>query len=188
MQGAAMKMFTKVESIRKTLIRAIIFLTIVPILILGVYSYNVARNNLIEQTRIAMIGNVSVIAYGIENNAKRENDVVKFFSYEDTLRRTLERVKVDPYSLTEELNNEIEPLIWYYLSSDSNIESITFYSDLIETPHMGDFLLQPETEQEKEWYEFTGQEYGITWVADDEGGVYVIKALLMRALPPRELV
>ncbi|MBE5826940.1 MAG: response regulator [Butyrivibrio sp.] len=166
------------DSIKARLIATFAILIIVPIMILGSYSYFVARGNLIEQTEIAMKGNTEVIAYGIENNVKRENDVVKFFSYEDTLRRTLERVKVDPYSLTEELNNNIEPLIWYYLSSDTNIESITFYSDLLEVPHMGDFLMQPVTEREKAWYEFTGQEYGITWMVDDEGGVYAIKALL----------
>ena len=166
------------SSIRKSLVITFAILIILPILALGSYSYIVARNNLIQQTKIAMIGNADVIAYGIENNAKRENDVVKFFSYKDAFRRALERVKADPYTLTEELNNDIEPLIWYYLSSDSNIESIIFYSHLIETPHMGDFLLQPETEQEKAWYEFTGTEYGITWVVGDDGGVYAIKALL----------
>ena len=113
-------------TIRKSLIITFAILIIVPIMILGSYAYTVARGNLIQQTQIAMLGNADVIAYGIENNAKRENDVVKFFSYEDTLRRTLERVKVDPYSLTAELNNNIEPLVWYYLSSDTNIESITF--------------------------------------------------------------
>ncbi|MCR5156027.1 MAG: response regulator [Butyrivibrio sp.] len=166
------------DTIKARLISTFAILIIVPIMILGSYSYIVARGNIIEQTEIAMRGNAEVIAYGIENNAKRENDVVKFFSYEDTLRRTLERVKVDPYSLTEEMNNTIEPLIWYYLSSDTNIESIAFYSDLLEVPHMGDFLMQPVTEQEKAWYEFTGQEYGITWVVDNSGGVYAIKALL----------
>jgi signal transduction histidine kinase/DNA-binding response OmpR family regulator/HAMP domain-containing protein len=187
MQGVAMKMFTKVESIRKTLINTIIFLTIIPIAILGVYSYNVARNNLIEQTRIAMIGNVSVIAYGIENNAKRENDVVKFFSYEDSFRKALEKVSSDPYTLTEELNDNIEPLIWYYLSSDTNIESITIYSDLLENQHMGDFLIKPSTEKELEWYEATSSEYSAMWVVDEDGGVYLIKSLLDSATSSKRI-
>ncbi|WP_024866017.1 ATP-binding protein [Butyrivibrio sp. FCS014] len=174
----ALEKIRHLDSIKARLITTFAILIIVPIIILGSYSYIVARGNLIQQTKIAMMGNSEVIAYGIENNVKRENDVVKFFSYEDALRRTLERVKVDPYSLTEELNNNIEPLIWYYLSSDTNIESITFYSDLLEVPHMGDFLMIPVTEKEKAWYEFTGQEYGITWMVDEAGDVYAIKALL----------
>ena len=168
----------KQGSIRNGLIAMFAILIIIPIIILGIYAYIVAKNNLIEQTRITMIGNADVIAYGIENNAKRENDVVKFFSYEDEFRKALERVHADPYTLTEELNDEIEPLIWYYLSSDNNIESITIYSDIIEDRHMGDFLMQPETEMEKEWYEFTDREYGTSWMVDSEGGVYLVKALL----------
>ena len=168
----------KQGSIRNGLIAMFAILIIIPIIILGIYAYIVAKNNLIEQTRITMIGNADVIAYGIENNAKRENDVVKFFSYEDEFRKALERVHADPYTLTDELNEEIEPLIWYYLSSDNNIESITIYSDIIEDRHIGDFLMQPETEKEKQWYEFTDKEYGTTWMVDEEGGVYLIKALL----------
>ena len=168
----------KQGSIRNGLIVMFAILIIIPIIILGIYAYIVAKNNLIEQTRITMIGNADVIAYGIENNAKRENDVVKFFSYEDEFRKALERVHADPYTLTDELNEEIEPLIWYYLSSDNNIESITIYSDIIEDKHIGDFLMQPETEKEKQWYEFTDKEYGTTWMVDEEGGVYLIKALL----------
>ncbi len=181
------RFFMKSHSIRKTLIRSIILLNIIPIVILGVYSYTVAKNNLIEQTRIAMIGNVSVIAYGIENNAKRENDVVKFFSYEDKFRKVLEKVQSDPYSLTEELNDTIEPLIWYYLSSDTNIESITIYTDLIEKNHMGDFLLKPTTELEKTWYDISGHEYSATWIVDGEGGVYLMKSLLDSATSSKRI-
>jgi signal transduction histidine kinase/CheY-like chemotaxis protein/HAMP domain-containing protein len=179
--------FGYADSIRKTLIRVFALLIIIPIILLGSYSYIVARNNLIEQTKIAMIGNVDVISYGIENGVKKENDVVKFFSYEDDFRKALERVSIDPYTLTEELNDEIEPLIWYYLSSDTNIESITIYSDLIDGEHMGDFLLKPVTDKEQEWYEETGHEYGAYWDVDDEGGVYLIKALLDSATSSKRI-
>ncbi len=163
----------------KVQLRAILAVLIVtPILILGIYMYVVSRNNLIEQTKIAMQGNADVIATGIENNCKRENDVVKFFTYEEEFRKLLERVNSNPYAITEELNNNIEPLIWYYLGSDNGIESIMIYSELMESDHIGDFLKQPETEEEKSWYNACRNEYGSMWVKDDEGGVYLIKALL----------
>ncbi len=181
------KKFGYSSSIRRTLIRVFAILIVVPIVILGSYSYLVARNNLIQQTQIAMRGNVDVISHGIENNVKRENDVVKFFSYEDSFRKALGKVKSDPYTLTEELNDNIEPLIWYYLSSDTNIESIIFYSDLIEEKHMGDFLMQPTTDKQKEWYEETGNEYSAFWDVDETGGVYLIKALLDSATSSKRI-
>ena len=188
--GIVMKLdesLKKQESIKRTLIRMIALLIIIPIIILGTYAYTVARRNLIQQTKIAMQGNVDVISHGIESNVKRENDVVKFFSYEDSFRRALEKVRSDPYTLTEELNEEIEPLIWYYLSSDTNIESITIYSHILEAEHIGDFLIKPKTPREQEWYDYTSGEYGSFWATDDRDGVYLIKALLDSATSSKRI-
>ena len=155
-----------------------IVLIVIPLIFLGVYSYFIAKKNLIEQTKVAMRGSANVIAYGIENNAKRENDVIKFFSYEESFRSRLEYVKEDPFSLTEELTKNIEPLIWYYIGSDMSIESIHFYSDLLGQDHIGEFLSVPKSELEEKWYELCKNDYGAQWVADDAGGIYIIKALL----------
>ena len=155
-----------------------IVLIVIPVIFLGVYSYFIAKKNLIEQTKVAMRGSANVIAYGIENNAKRENDVIKFFSYEESFRSRLEYVKEDPFSLTEELTENIEPLIWYYIGSDMSIESIHFYSDLLGQDHIGEFLSVPKSELEEKWYELCKNDYGAQWVADDAGGIYIIKSLL----------
>ena len=48
-----------------------IVLIVIPVIFLGVYSYFIAKKNLIEQTKVAMRGSANVIAYGIDNNAKR---------------------------------------------------------------------------------------------------------------------
>ncbi len=165
----------KIKSQLRTILAILI---VIPILFLGYYMYFVAKNNLIQQTKIAMTGNVDVIATGIENNCKRENDVIKFFSYKENFRKVLEHANSNKYDLANELNNDIEPLIWYYLSSDTNIESIHIYSDLIDKEHIGNFLSQPMTDDEKEIYELCRNNYSYMWVTDSAGAVYVVKALL----------
>ncbi|WP_029231329.1 ATP-binding protein [Butyrivibrio sp. VCB2006] len=163
----------------KTQLRIILAVLIVsPIIILGVYMYYVARKNLIQQTEIAMQGNTDVIANELESSCKRKNDIIKFFTYEENLRKTLEHANSNPYALSDEMSSNIEPLIWYYLSSDTSIESINIYSELITQDHIGDFMHQPETEDEKSWYELCRDEYSTMWVTDNHGGVYVMKALL----------
>ena len=67
-------------SIKSGLIAMFAVLIIIPIVILGIYAYIVAKNNLIEQTRITMIGNADVISYGIENNEQSLNTSVLFDS------------------------------------------------------------------------------------------------------------
>lgn len=163
----------------KTQLRVILaVLIVVPIVILGIYMYVVARRNLIQQTQIAMQGNTEVIANGLESNCKRTTDIIKFFTYEEDLRKALERAENDPYTLSAELSKNIEPIIWYYMSSDTNIESINIYSDLIPEDHIGDFMHKPETEDEMTRYDLCRNEYSTMWVTDGKGGVYVIKALL----------
>ncbi|SFC89003.1 response regulator [Butyrivibrio sp. YAB3001] len=160
-------------------------LIITPILILGVYMYMAAKKNLIAQTQMAIQGNIDVITTALENNCKIENDVIKFFTYEENFRKVLERANSNPYALTEELNDEIEPLIWYYQGSDMNLKSIHIYSDLLPKDHIGDFLSIPETDLEKKWYDYCRAEYSTMWVCDKEGGVYLIKALLDSATSSR---
>ena len=163
----------------KTQLRVILAVLIVtPIVILGIYMYTVARKNLIQQTQIAMQGNTDVIANELESSCKRKSDIIKFFTYEENLRKTLEHAISNPYALSSELSSNIEPLIWYYLSSDSSIESIDIYSNLITEDHLGDFMHRPDTDLEKEWYDLCSKDYSTMWVTDRQGGVYVIKALL----------
>lgn len=166
------------RSFKSQLQTTFIVLIVIPIIFLGVYSYFIAKKNLIEQTKVAMRGSANVIAYGIENNAKRENDVIKFFSYEENFRSKLQYVKEDPFSLTEELTENIEPLIWYYMGSDMSIESIHFYSNLLGQDHIGEFLSRPKDEMEEKWYQLCEEDYGAQWVAEEDGEIYIIKALL----------
>ncbi len=168
----------KSASIKTQLQMAFLILIVIPIIILGIYSYLVAKKNLMEQTEVAMRGGADVIAYGIDNNAKREEDVVKLFSYEEDLRTRLLRASEDPYALTEELTNNIEPLVWYYIGSDNNIESINFYSELLPQDHIGEFMSVPKDETIKGFYEICRNDYSAKWVMDDDGGVYVIKSLV----------
>ena len=168
----------KTYGIKNQLRMMLALLIVVPIIILGVFIYYFAQNNLIRQTQLSMKGNVEVIATGLENNCKRENDVIKFFSYEEQFRKVLEHAVSNQYALAEELNNNIEPLIWYYLSSDTNIDTIHVYSDLIQNDHIGDFLSLPQTDDEKKMYDLCKGNYSYMWVTDSEGKIYVIKALL----------
>ena len=167
-----------IYSFKAQLIITFVVLIVVPVSVLGIYSYFLSKNNLIEQTEVAMRGSSDVITYGIENNAKRENDVIKFFSYEENFRSKLEYAQEDPFAITEELTENIEPLIWYFMGSDMSIESINFYSKLLGSDHIGEFLSRPTDEKIEEWYQLCEKEYGAQWVTDGEGGIYIIKALL----------
>jgi signal transduction histidine kinase/DNA-binding response OmpR family regulator/HAMP domain-containing protein len=163
----------------KTQLRMVfLVLIVIPIVILGLYSYILARNNLIAQTKVSIQGGVNVISNGLDNNAKRESDVLKFFSYEEDLRYKMEHATEDPFSITQEMSENIEPLIWYFIGSDSNIENIKLYSECLEQSHIGEFISKPTDDIIQKWYEKCSTEYDAIWMANEDGEIYIIKALL----------
>ncbi|WP_051538082.1 response regulator [Butyrivibrio proteoclasticus] len=172
------KRFIRNHGIRRRLRVAFTILIVIPIVILGVYVYVIAKRNLISQTRLTMDGNAEIVASSLENNVKKANDVVKFISYEEAFRKSLQRADVYEYGVTEQLNAAIEPLIWYYLGSDNTIDDIHIYSDQIHMDHLGGFLSKPQTDQELAWYRLCTDEYSTNWVIGEDGEIYVLKALL----------
>ena len=123
----------KLRSIKHQLKAIFAMLVVLPIVIIGVYAYVVSKSNVTELTRASMKGSAEVIANGIEMGVKRETDVIKFFSYEEAFRRALDHADADPYTLSAEMTETIEPLIWYYIGSDSDIEEIHIYSKRTES-------------------------------------------------------
>ena len=75
-------------SIRKKLVISYLVLVLFPILMLGIYSYCVSRENLLRQTRHTMESNVESIAYNLQSNIQRENDNIKYLSYNAKLRES----------------------------------------------------------------------------------------------------
>ncbi|MCR4901281.1 MAG: response regulator [Butyrivibrio sp.] len=152
-------------------------IVILPLIGLGAYTYVSSRINLVKQTELTMTNNTSTICYGLENNVRRIEEVVDFLSYSSEFRKKLENVNKSPADLSEELTNNIEPQIWYYMSSDTNISEIKIYSEYL--PHsIGSFLEIPESEEVKKWYEEAGSDYTIRWTKGSDEEIYAYKALL----------
>ncbi|WP_051563133.1 response regulator [Butyrivibrio sp. LB2008] len=168
----------KLRSIKHQLKAIFAMLVVLPIVIIGVYAYVVSKSNVTELTRASMKGSAEVIANGIEMGVKRETDVIKFFSYEEAFRRALDHADADPYTLSAEMTETIEPLIWYYIGSDSDIEEIHIYSERIKEDRIGEFLSYPHDEGIKAWYEMCRGDNGSIWVINEKGDVYIIKSLL----------
>ena len=115
-------------TIRKKLVISYLVLVLFPILILGLYSYHISKKSLLEQTRSTVEGNLSSIADSMERNIQRENDNIKYLSYNVKFREKLEAGIEDASTLAQELNNSVEPTFWYFITSDDNIKSIESYS------------------------------------------------------------
>ena len=126
-------------SIRKKLVISYLILVLIPILVLGIYSYSVSSKNLMRQTRYTMENNIDSIVYNLESNIQRENDNIKYLSYHAKLRERLEGSERDMNALAREMNDSVEPTFWYFISSDYNMKGIEIFSSYVQQP-FGEFF------------------------------------------------
>lgn len=162
-----MNWYYKKASIRKKLVYSYVLLILVPLLILGMYSYKISTRNLMQQTRATMKNNISIISGTLNDSIQRENDNIKYLSYNQNFREKLEDMSRDASPLIKELNNSIEPTFWYFLTSDENLKEIQIYSPLVERA-VGSFLRPLEGQRVREWYRRHLDDFKTEWEVTDQ--------------------
>lgn len=171
-----LKWYYGTASIRKKLVISYLVLVLLPLSILGVYSYRTARNNLLAQTRAAVKSNVSALTYNLQGNIQREDDNLKYLSYNVSFREKLENGCSNVTALAKEMNNSVERVFWYFITSDRNIKGIEVYTPNIRNA-MGSFLKKAEDCAEEEWYLYHQEHFKSLWTYE-EGKIYVTRPLL----------
>lgn len=163
-------------SIRKKLVISYLILVLIPVIVLGVYSYHNAIDNLIEQTRDAINSNVSIISYSLQVNIDREEDNLKYLSYNKDFREKLENGKQNTLALAQELNRSVEPVFWYFITSDRNMKGLEIYSSYIEQD-IGSFLKTQDKCRDEKLAAYHQTEFGTLWSFDGEH-IYATRTLL----------
>lgn len=163
-------------TIRKKLVISYLILVLLPVLMLGTYSYYIAKKNLLTQTRDTVQNSVSAITYNLKANIERENDNLKYLSYNRTFREKLETGRENVTALVKEMNQSVEPVFWYFITSDRNIKGIEIYSPHIDRA-IGSFL-EPEAGcAEEEWYAYHQKKFNSLWTVEDDK-IYATRTLL----------
>lgn len=109
-------------SIRKKLVISYLLLITVPILVLGVYSFSVSKRNMERQTEETIWNNVRLMASDLETSLKRENDNIKYLSYNAKFRQVLKNSRGNQVEVAQVLNEVVEPIFWYFITSDNNMK------------------------------------------------------------------
>lgn len=165
-------------SIRKKLVISYLILVLLPIVILGTYSYKIAKNNLIYQTTETVKNNVSAIGYSLNSDIQREYDNIKYLSYNSNFREKLGAVREQGNitSLVQEMNTQIEPTFWYFITSDGNIKSIEIFSPYIKNS-IGSFLKPYSVCENESWFPYHEKNFKTQWSCE-EGKIFATRTLL----------
>ena len=99
-------------------------LVLIPIIILGYYSFRISNGNLVEQTEKTMDNNLERVVSEMNSKIGRENDFMKYLAYNLEFRETLEDYAFNSSEIAQSLNKTVEPVFWYFITSDANIKEI----------------------------------------------------------------
>lgn len=162
--------------IRTKLVIYFSILLAIPILILGFYTYHQSRENLEQQSIVTIENNLSGIVGEMEARATREATYIKYLAYNLNFRKLLEERPVDRIELAMELNNSVEPILWYYITSDTYVKGIEILTDRITTD-LGSFLKPAENMTSEDWYQSSQKRFSNMWTYKD-GELFISRTLL----------
>ena len=163
-------------SIRKKLVISYLLLITVPILVLGVYSFSVSKRNMERQTEETIRNNVRLMASDLETSLKRENDNLKYLSYNAKFRQVLKNSRGNQVEVAQVLNEVVEPIFWYFITSDNNMKGIEIYTPYV-SQEVGSFLKPVGDSSEESWYQYHQKNFGTLWTFEN-GSMFATRTVL----------
>ncbi len=165
--GNIWEWFVRKASIRKKLIISYMVLVLIPIIILGCYSFTIANNNLLRQTQETMSNNLDRLVSEMNSKFERENDFTKYLAYNLEFRKTLENHAYDNSAIAQSLNKTVEPVLWYFITSDENIKGIHIVTPYA-TDDIGSLLKSSKEYEGEKWYQEHKENFNTRWTVENE--------------------
>lgn len=163
-------------SIKTKLVISYFLLVTIPILVLGGYSFSISRKNMEQQTLNTMENNVSLIASELEVSLERENANIRYLSYNTLFRHTLKSSEGDRVALAQVLNQVVEPIFWYFITSDGNMKGIEIFTSYADE-EIGSFIKPEEECRDEPWFDWHENHYTTLWTFED-GELFATRTLL----------
>lgn len=168
--------FLKKASIRKKLVISYMILVLIPIIILGYYSFRISNGNLVEQTEKTMDNNLERVVSEMNSKIGRENDFMKYLAYNLEFRETLEDYAFNSSEIAQSLNKTVEPVFWYFITSDANIKEIHIITPYVND-NIGSFLVASHEYENEKWYQEHITYFNTKWSVEDEK-IYATRTIM----------
>ena len=163
---ALYKWFAYKLPIRSKLLISFSILVMVPILVLGIYSYQQSKENTERQIRSTMESNLTRLTSELDTRFQREASTVRFLAYNLTFRNALENSGASAMTMAQVMNTSVEPTFWYFIAGDAYVKGMEVYSTKVHDK-IGNFLLPvDDTVSQQAWYQQALDSYATHWTYD----------------------
>lgn len=174
----SIKIYFGNATIHKKLLLSYGLIVLVPIFSFGIYSYHSAKNNYIVQTQVSMEDAANSFRAALENSIQRENDNLRYLSYNVELRSNLEEIgkTQDIAVAAKKLSDQAKPVFWYFISQNTSLKKIRVFSSNL-TSDIGEFFFVIDSIEKTDWYRESQSFFATIWrFAEDK--IYASRPLL----------
>lgn len=154
--------FFRDSGLRRKLILSYAIMIIIPILTLGIYSYISAKGYLKNQLLEGMNYTVNQAALSLDQKMIKIGDFMDFMAFNPIVKKIAGNELPDLLSYTKELNENIEPTLWYYMNINQELREVIFYSDY-RNNQIGNFIYPSHDVQDNEWYKQAKSSRNTQW-------------------------
>lgn len=147
---------------RQKLFLSYLIISIIPILILGTYSYHQSKSFLKEQALKSFQRNVDVISESIQSNMEHYETMSSLILYNNVIQRILSNQYLDLYNLYLDFNQFLNPYLNMLLNLNKDTMQLTIYTKS-QLPEYGEYINKIERITDESWYSDLKKAKGIKW-------------------------
>lgn len=162
---------------RKKLLISYIFLSVIPITVLGLHSYRQARALLLEQSQTSIKHLVTQAIGQTDRNMNKLISVSDYISFDENIINMLNSDYEDTvYDMYYNFTNIVKPLFNSMMYLQPDITQVTIYNSGNLVRH-GTTVLPLENINSQPWFRNIKENYENTWIYDN-GRMFVIRKLI----------
>lgn len=135
---------------------------VIPILVLGIYSYNQSTHLLGEQARQAVDRNAAAVAENLNYKIERFNSFFNIVLYNGSISKIIGAQYSDYSNLARKLNDVVTPFFHTVLSLNKEISEATIYTKN-QIPEYGNIIASSERVEKESWYQKAMRDGKTTW-------------------------
>ena len=174
----SIKLYFGNATIHKKLLLSYGLIVLIPIFSFGIYSYHSAKKNYIVQTQVSMEDAANSFRAALENSIQRENDNLRYLTYNVELRSNLEEIgkTQDIAAAAKKLSDQAKPVFWYFISQNTSLKKIRVFSSNL-TSDIGEFFFVIDSIEKTDWYKESQVYFSTIW-RFTEDKIYASRPLL----------
>ncbi|WP_246183555.1 cache domain-containing sensor histidine kinase [Paenibacillus methanolicus] len=168
--------FFRNRKLMHKLIVTYLIIGVLPVASLGVFAYRAAEGYLEKQALLGMNETVRQAAANVDQELEKVRGFIDFMVYHPVVKKVAGRELGNMLNYTRELNENIEPTIWYYINIHRELKEVFFYSDYVGR-QIGNFIYPSNEVRQTDWYREAKAGNQTLWRVDESGVLYASHAI-----------